>query len=202
MKDNQQQQCLGRNRNLQRCGRLLDRGRFCRDHVWQPLVLLFILIFTVIPGTLAIKSHFWPHTSEEARAPLTKEDLRAELERVMVTVEPELKLEFPAGFILFATDGSTTTYRPRIRKVLFDADWDHVVVKANQERTKANVTIPNLALVSGGLHISGGKLTEDVVLKSGASVKSRLYRSSGPSMWYKVFPSDHVTALFAIGFKE
>ena len=202
MKDNQQQQCLGRNRNLQRCGRLLDRGRFCGDHVWQPLVLLFILIFTVIPGTLAIKSHFWPHTSEEARAPLTKEDLRAELERVMVTVEPELKLEFPAGFILFATDGSTTNYRPRIRKVLFDADWDHVVVKANQERTKATIIIPDLALASGGIHIQRLKLTENISLKPGTSVQSSLYRSSGPSMWYKVFPSDHVTALFAIGFKE
>jgi len=133
---------------------------------------------------------------------LTKEDLRAELERVMVTVEPELKLEFPAGFILFATDGSITTYRPRIKKVLFDADWEHVVVNANLQRTKATIIIPDLALVSGGLHLQVGQITEDISIKPGTSVQSRSYRSSGPSMWYKVFPSDYVTALFAIGFKE
>ena len=165
-----------------------------------------ILILTLIIGALnfikPIINHFAPKPPPAATKQDVEEIVANVLEKKLAEVEPKLKREFPAGFILFAADGSTTIHRPRIKKVLFDADWDHVVVNANLQRTKATIIIPDLALVSGGIHLQGAQITENISLKPGTSVQSGIYRSSGPSMWYKVFPSDHVTALFAIGFKE
>lgn len=48
--------CLGINRNLRRCNRTVEGRPFCFDHRRQPIVWIFILIFTVIAGSASIYS--------------------------------------------------------------------------------------------------------------------------------------------------
>lgn len=49
--------CLGLNRNLNRCNRRGHWRGFCPEHRKQPLVWLFVLIFTVLAGTASILSY-------------------------------------------------------------------------------------------------------------------------------------------------
>lgn len=48
MTSEEERRCLGRTKNLRRCGRY-GRRFFCDDHRWQPLVWFGFLIFTVGP---------------------------------------------------------------------------------------------------------------------------------------------------------
>lgn len=48
--------CLGINRNLRRCNRTVEGHLFCYNHRRQPIVWIFILIFTVIAGSASIYS--------------------------------------------------------------------------------------------------------------------------------------------------
>lgn len=48
--------CLGLNRNLRRCNRSVEGHLFCFDHRRQPIVCIFVLIFTVIAGFASIYS--------------------------------------------------------------------------------------------------------------------------------------------------
>ena len=48
--------CLGVNRNLRRCNRSVEGHLFCSDHRRQPIVWIFVLIFTVIAGSASIYS--------------------------------------------------------------------------------------------------------------------------------------------------
>jgi hypothetical protein len=48
--------CLGINRNLRRCNRTIEGHLFCIDHRRQPIVWIFVLIFTVFAGIASIYS--------------------------------------------------------------------------------------------------------------------------------------------------
>jgi hypothetical protein len=49
--------CWGRTKSLNRCGRIGDWRFFCHEHKKQPIIWLFVLIFTVIAGTASILSY-------------------------------------------------------------------------------------------------------------------------------------------------
>jgi hypothetical protein len=59
-------QCFGRTRNLHRCGRTGDWKCFCPEHRYQPLKLVFALVFTVAAGIASMHSAWWPKSSNLA----------------------------------------------------------------------------------------------------------------------------------------
>ena len=54
----QNSQCLGRNRNFRRCGRLVAKGHFCSDHKFQPLLLIIFIVFTIGVGIVTYFSFY------------------------------------------------------------------------------------------------------------------------------------------------
>lgn len=67
--------CIGRTRNLRRCGRLGDWRFLCDDHRFQPLVWLTFLIFTVGAGGASIYNEFLARKPETP--PLSQSQLEA-----------------------------------------------------------------------------------------------------------------------------
>jgi hypothetical protein len=55
------QRCWGLNRNLRRCCRQGDWKFLCDDHHNQPLVAIFIIVFTVLAGVASIQSAWFPN---------------------------------------------------------------------------------------------------------------------------------------------
>lgn len=52
--------CWGLNRNLRRCGRVIEAEHFCHDHRRQPLIWASFLLFTVLAGSASIYSALRP----------------------------------------------------------------------------------------------------------------------------------------------
>jgi hypothetical protein len=57
--------CFGVTRNLNRCGRIGDWRLFCTEHKKQPVIWLFVLVFTVIAGTASILSYVSQQTTPQ-----------------------------------------------------------------------------------------------------------------------------------------
>jgi hypothetical protein len=66
--NSQQNRCWGLVRNLHRCGRVGEWRLFCHEHRRQPIVWLFVLIFTVVAGIASITSAWFPRLGNEHSA--------------------------------------------------------------------------------------------------------------------------------------
>jgi len=62
----QSRQCLGRNRNLRRCARQVEKGFFCYDHKFQPLILFSFIIFTAGVAIITYFSFFQSFQKDES----------------------------------------------------------------------------------------------------------------------------------------
>jgi hypothetical protein len=71
-------QCLGRTRNLQRCGRIGEWRLFCHEHRWQPAIWVFVFLFTVVAGTASIYSAWWPNASSDVDPSMARMQQRLE----------------------------------------------------------------------------------------------------------------------------
>ena len=94
-------QCWGLKRNLTRCQRTGDWRLFCDEHKRQPLVGLFILLFTVIAGSASIYScAFRPESARQAQE---KEQREREAEAtqmariIAATVTSDLQISIPVA---------------------------------------------------------------------------------------------------------
>lgn len=56
-------QCCGIGKNWRRCGRSVQGKWFCDDHKCQPFILIFFIIFTVLPAYLTIITFFFPQAT-------------------------------------------------------------------------------------------------------------------------------------------
>src|SRR5260370_11124097 len=62
------QRCWGWTRNLRRCGREGNWKLFCDDHRRQPVVAIFILVFTVVAGAASIYSAWFSKPANVAKS--------------------------------------------------------------------------------------------------------------------------------------
>ncbi len=62
--------CFGITRNFHFCGRNGDWKFFCSEHRRQPLVWLFVFVFTVVAGIASIKSAWWSSQVDDKVIPV------------------------------------------------------------------------------------------------------------------------------------
>ena len=99
------QRCWGITRSLNRCGRLGEWLWFCNEHRRQPLVWVFVFVFTGLAGTFTISDHisiraaFRHKLPEQIQADLGRkipmDKTGKELEELIAGIEAQM---LPQGF--------------------------------------------------------------------------------------------------------
>lgn len=129
--------CFGRTKNLHRCGREGDWKLFCSDHKNQPLVWIFVFVFSVIAGTASIYSAFFAGLSA------TKDALYTEGTKRLLPIA-DVKVSFRISIPI--TDTKLSKYRLRLEQGCNVTAEDFQRLRLNDPSEKGSMTLEKFNL--------------------------------------------------------